>query len=212
MIDFKKKFNKSEAHKSGQSQNPKILEVNLVKNEKQISFDWNKKIFILSIVLFVALAVVLEIYFGLIWWQAQEEARIKALDDEVFKINVQVEDLKNKESDALNYKAKSAAFSSLLDGHIYWSNFFDWVEKNTLNTVKYLNFQGDLSGSYSLEATTQTYADVSWQVKSFLNDKNTVRAAVAEAAFVKDSDKTKPNQINFTLSLQIKPTIFKKIW
>lgn len=212
MIDFKKKFNKSEEHKSGQVQNPKILEVNLVKNERQISFDWNKKIFIFSTVLLAALAVVLEIYFGLSWWQAKEEARIQTLNDEVFKINAQVEVLKNKESDALNYKAKSAVFSALLDGHVYWSSFFDWLEKNTLNTIKYSDFQGDLSGNYSLNAATQSYADVSWQVKSFLNDPNVIKAAVAEAALIKDSEKTKESQINFTLSLQVKPAIFKKVW
>ena len=161
-------------------------------------------------VLIVAIIFVLELYFGLDWWQKKQEDQIKVVSDKITEINAQVVSLKNKNEDALDYKAKSAAFSALLNNHVYWNNFFSWLEKNTLNSVQYNGFQGDLSGNYQLDALAPTYADVSWQVKAFLNDPAINSAEVKSATLAKDADKIKANQVSFSLSLQVNPSIFTK--
>jgi hypothetical protein len=98
----------------------------------------------------------------------------------------------------------------LLNNHLYWSNFFSWLEKNTLSSVKYGGFSGDLSGLYTLGASAQSFADVSWQVKNFLNDPLTRQVEVMSASATKGKNKGQSGIVNFDLVLQVKPEIFRK--
>ncbi len=204
----KRKLNKPKETKQRELQNPKILEVNLIKEEAAVSFNWSKNLLMLVFVLFLAGLVVAEVYFGLNWWEKQEAAQIQVLSDKVMKLNEETGKLKKSAAAALAYKEKSAVFTGLLSDHIYWSNFFNWLEKNTLSSVRYGGFSGTLDGAYSFAATTGTYADVSWQVKAFLNDPLVQKVEVTNAASSKD--KTKSDRISFNLVLKVNPGIFKK--
>jgi len=214
-LSKKKNNNRKEGNSGGFLQNPKILEVNLVKDEVSVSFDWQQSLLVLALVLGLATLFVAEIYFGLVWWEKQEIAQTQAIEDEIAQTNVKVDNLKNDIGSVLAYKEKSAAFSDLLDDHIYWTNFFSWLEKNTLSSVKYQDFSGGLDGEYSLKAVTNTYADVSWQTKAFLKspltDKISVSMANAVGKEEGEADGAKAiKEISFALSLKVKPEIFKK--
>ncbi|NCN99535.1 hypothetical protein GW920_00175 [Candidatus Falkowbacteria bacterium] len=191
------------------SQNPKILEVNLIKDEGQTFFDWNKNLLVLALVIFLAGIFVVEVYFGLTWWESQEAARLEPIRISVAEANAATAKLKNQTSDALNYKDKINDFSILLNDHIYWSNFFNWLERNTLSTVQYDSFEGGLDGSYILSATAPSYADISWQVKSFLNDSKTKKVKVLSASNLREKDSATPGQVKFEILLQVDPVIFK---
>jgi Tfp pilus assembly protein PilN len=209
MFLLKKKPNKKEGRDSGFLQNPKILDVNLVKDEVQVSFDWRKNLLVLALVLALAALFVGEIYFGLDQWEKQEALLTKTLEDQADYTNAEVSKLKKQIGAALVYKEKSAVFSGLLDNHVYWTNFFSWLEKNTLSSVKYEQFSGGLDGLYTLSATAKTYADVSWQVRAFL------KAPFVEKVQVVTAESTNTGQegnsdLNFKITLKVKPEIFKK--
>lgn len=204
----KRKLNKQNDKKTPELQNPKILEVNLIRDEATVSFDWSKNILVLVVVLFLAGLVVAEVYYGLQRWQEQEMAQVQVWSDKVAKLDAEASVLKKTASAAVSYKDKSAIFNDLLNNHIYWSNFFAWLEKNTLSSVRYDGFSGGLGGTYSLSATADTYADISWQVKAFLNDPLVESAIVTSAAPVKSETKT--GRIGFSIVLKVKPSIFKK--
>lgn len=198
-------------------QNPKILEVNLIKGEVRIAFDWRKNIFTLLITLLVAGAFITEIYFGLNLWAKQEEIRAQALADEITRLNTEIKDTKAKAEAALEYKNKAAEVSRLINNHIYWSNFFDWLEKKTLSTVKFAGFEGGIDGVYTLEATAASYQDVSWQVRTFLGDPLVKKAAVAEVSAAEEEGQVIDGEVSggrravsFSLELEIDPEIFKK--
>lgn len=207
---FSTKLNKPSKKKRDNLQNPKILEVNLVRDEVQVSFDWKKNILILSLTLLIAAAVMTEIYLGLNWWADQEEQASQIWARETDKLNAETVSLKNQAAPALAYKAKSAVFGRLLDSHIYYSQFLSYLEKNTLSTVKYSGFHGDLSGHYSLGGTAANFAEAAWQVRSFLNDPLTVKAEIASVQASAAKDKQTAGGVSFTLLLQVKPEIFKK--
>jgi len=189
-------------------QNPKILEVNLIKDEVQVSFDYNRGFFILIMMLVVAGLLVTEVYLGLDWWQRQENARVEELRVETDKIGREATELNNKLASALTFKEKSAAFSSLLEKHVYWNNFFSWLEKNTLTTIKYKDFVGDLTGEYTLSGQAQTLADISWQVKTLLDDPLTVSVEVKQATVGERSENSEAGPVAFELQLKVKPEIF----
>jgi len=202
-------FNKKkEGSKKHELQNPKILEVNLIKEEAVVSFDWNKNLLVLILVLMLAGLLVTEVYFGLNWWESQEAAQVQVLSDQVVKLDSEAAKLKKTASAALLYKDKSAVFTDLLNNHVYWSNFFSWLEKNTLSSVRYEGFSGSLDGTYSLAATTDSFADISWQVKAFLNDPMIKDVEVVNAAGSKDQNK--PGRVGFNIVFELNQSLFNK--
>ncbi|MFA6514567.1 MAG: hypothetical protein WCT50_04765 [Patescibacteria group bacterium] len=158
--------------------NPKILEVNLIKSEIGLDFDWKKNSKGLVIALVVAGLIIFELYTGLDWWQKDEEKRLEKLKTKISEQSKEVNDFRKSADEALSYKDKTVEVGNLLNNHIYWTNFFSWLEKNTLSTVSYNGFSGKLDGKYSLNGTASSYADVAWQVKTLLESPITLKAAV----------------------------------
>jgi len=220
MLFLKSKKGKKEFIKKNSTQNPKILEVNLIKGEVKISFDWKKNISLLVLVFIIAGAFVVEIYFGLDLWAKKEALKAEALTKEIEIITKDIKDSQKKADAALLYKNKSQEVSRLLANHIYWSTFFDWLEKNTLSSVKFASFEGSTDGKYTLEGTATRYQDVSWQVKA-LSDSSLVKKVEVLQVASADEDKasgaesenaTSSSQkiVNFSLELEIDPVIFRK--
>ncbi|MEI6529758.1 MAG: hypothetical protein WCN88_05200 [Candidatus Falkowbacteria bacterium] len=212
MLFFKPKKGTKEETKKNLLQNPKILEVNLIKDEVKIAFDWNKNISILMVVLFIASIFVAEIYFGLDWWQKQELVEAQSIENDIIKVNRDISKIKGTADEALSYKNKSIEVGRLLDSHIYWSNFFNWLEKNTLSTVKFDSFGGSTNGLYSLSAKALSYAEVSWQVKAFLADPMVKKVEVlsVNSSLMNSKTKSLDAGVNFALSFELDPAIFKK--
>ena len=211
MFSLKLKTKKKEARPALVS-NPKILEVNLIKSDSGVSFNWGKNLTTAFLVFFIAGVVIAEIYFGLDWWENQEIAKTQVTEQEITKLNHDISTLNNQANEALRYKEKVLALSGLLNNHIYWSNFLGWLEKNTLSSVQYEGLSGNISGTYSFVAVSKTYADVSWQTKAFLNDPMTKKVTVDTAASSQSKDKGKETapQVDFTINLEVNPAIFKK--
>lgn len=212
MFSLKLKPKTKDINKKPVVSNPKILEINLIKEDSSVSFDWGKNLSTILLVFFVAAVLVAEIYFGLDWWQNQEMVKTQKISAEVAKLNKEIANLNNQATEAFKYKDKVLILSGLLNNHVYWSNFLNYLEKNTISTVQYDGLKGDVSGNYAFTATAKTYADVSWQTKAFLNDPMTKGVSVEQASYLKgkDDDKEKKSQIDFTLKLDINPAIFKK--
>lgn len=209
MFSFKLK-QKNKETKVAAISNPKILEVNLIREERGISFNWSKNLATMFLVFSVAAVVLAEIYFGLDWWQKQEIKKTELTVEEIARFDREISALNNQANEALKYQEKALALSSLLNNHVYWSNFLTWLEKNTLSSVQYEALSGDLSGAYTFAATAKTYADVSWQTKAFLNDPLTKKVSVDQASFAKSKDASKGSQVTFSLVLEVNPAVFKK--
>lgn len=213
---FSKLKNKKKNLDLGSSfSNPEVLEVNLIKDEMEVDFELNKRLFSLFLVLFVAGLFVAEIYFGLDWWQKEEEYKAVTLQNDYIKVTREVKNIKAKVQEVTNFKDKLVVSKKMMDNHIYWTNFFTWLEKNTLNSVLYNGFSGDVSGIYTLGATAKNYRDISWQVKNFQNDKYVNLASVSSGSYGKsDQDNSEEKKdladqtVNFSIELEVKPEIF----
>lgn len=205
---FRQKKNKQGQHLEEALRNPKILEVNLIKEEVQVSFDWNKHISVMLVSLFFAGLFVAELYFGLAWWEKQEIVEAQALNDKIAETNREINLIRDQAREALAFKSRSAELSRLLASHIHWTSFFSWLEKNTLSSVKYEEFSGDISGKYKLEGRAPAYADVSWQAKTLSENPKVKSVSISQAESTM-SDQDQAPQINFKLEIEISPDIFK---
>jgi hypothetical protein len=206
---FKKKLNKA-ADKNDNFINPKVLEVNLVKDEVGIEFNWSKHLLSLFITLFVAGLFVAEIYYGLDWWQKQEEDRTASINAEYQNVTSKIKNISNNSKDYSIFKDKVALTKQMTDNHIYWTNFFDWLEKNTLNSVTYSSFAGDISGDYTLSAKSKTFSDISWQVKA-LKDNDLVNSVNVDSGSSGRGDAkniSASDEVSFALNFKVKPQVF----
>jgi hypothetical protein len=207
-------FSKNPSHRTGDNKkdsfsNPKILEVNLIKGEARVLFDWRKELLVLLVIFLIAGSLVAELYFGLDWWGREEMANAQLLSNQIDALNRDIAQIKGQTDAALTYQAKTAAVGQLLTNHIYWTKFLRWLEKDTLSSVKYAGFSGDLTGLYNLAANAPSYAEVSWQAKAFSDDPLVEKVEIISAGGV-GKDAKAQSGINFPLSLQVKPDIFKK--
>ena len=207
---FTKKLNNAKQSLKDSFVNPKVLEVNLVKDEVGVEFNLSKHIFSLCLALFVAALLLTEIYYGLDWWQKQEERKTLAINIEYDDVSHQIKNIDTNAKDFTIFKDKLDITKKMADNHIYWTDFFNWLEQNTLNTVTYGGFSGDTSGVYVLGASAKTFSDISWQVKNFRDNKfvNSVRVDSGNSGRSDDKNKTSDNSVSFSLNLKVKPQIF----
>ena len=207
---FDKKPKKAASPKAEDSLvNPKVLEVNLVKVEISIEFNWSKHLLALFLTLAVAAIFVGEIYYGLNWWQQQEEEKTVALNTEYETVSKQIKNVNYNSKDFVSFKDKLDLTKKLADSHVYWSDFFDWLEAKTLNTVSYNGFSGDISGQYTMSAEANDFSDISWQVKNFKADPFVISARVDSGSVErKDENSNTAAKVSFPLIIQVKPAIF----
>ncbi len=209
MIFPKKKKATKNSGMQNALQNPKILEVNLIRDEVRISFDWKKNASFILLSLFVVAVFVIEIYFGLDQWEKKEQAAAQTLEEQTAKVSGEVSEMKKTAAPALAYRSKAVAVSQLLDNHVYWTNFFSWLEKKTLSSIYYQGFVGKDDGSYNLEAVASSYAEASWQAQALASDPFVLKAEIKKVEVASDSQGA-PEGIGFTINLQVDPKIFKR--
>jgi hypothetical protein len=213
VFNFPSKKNKKVSKKKpDSSQNPKVLEVNLIKNEMQITFDWSQHLGTLFFAVVVTALFVVEIYFGLNLWNDYEGERVLASENKCNQVSQDIRALKTESDQILAFKKRADAANSLIGNHIYWTNFLDWLEKNTLSTVTYDGISGKNDGLYNLTANANAFREVSWQTRAFMADPSVISVRVDEAS-LKKPDKTEDDAntstVSFNLILKVDPQIFK---
>lgn len=236
MLFAKKKKNNPINSSDSVLKNPKILEVNLIKDEVGADFEWRKNIKAPLFALLAVIIIIIELNLGLSWWEKDETRRLEFIESETRRVGNEINTFRQEAAPALAYQTKTIEVAKMLNNHIYWTNFFAWLEKNTLSTVTFEGFAGNVDGKYSLAGNAGSFAEVSWQVKQFSNDPNTINAKVdlassgesrtKEEILAAQEQATQAAQnatssvslvapletsgINFSIDLTVNPEIFKK--
>lgn len=212
MLNFKSKKKqklKAENSKDLSSQNPKILEVNLIKDEMREGFNLAKHGKTLLFALFVAALFLLEIYLGLNWWSTYEEKRLAETESLFNAISEEIRGMKEESDQIVAFRKRVELADSLLNRHVYWSNFFSWLEQNTLSSVRYEGFSGKNDGRYVLSASTKAFRDVSWQARLFLADPLVASVRIDQGGGERNLEDINNNDnISFSVDLKIDPKIF----
>lgn len=187
---------------------PQILKTNLMQMEEAVSIDWQGKIKLLILNVLLAALVIAAAYAGLLFWeteqyiaQTQIRAEIAILDEQISALTRNIEN-----ADIFRRKVKLAG--QLLKRHIYWTNFFTFLEENTLANVKYQgNFSGDTGGQYAFTATVDSYDMVYQQVKAFSGNDMVSSVKVNSASLSAANNQT---NVQFGIELGLKPELFNK--
>jgi len=195
----------------------RVLETNLIKGELASFFNWKKGILILAIYSLVSGLVVAGFYGGLSLWEKQIKRerseysnRIRDLDEKVIK------PLEEEAKKILSEQERIKLAGTLLKKHIYWTNFFEFLENNTLPDVYYTSdFSGGIDGKYSLSARSKDFKTILEQVDIMRENENVKEAAVDGGSVVapakkeqNDGERSAEGGVDFKLKLIINPSLF----
>jgi hypothetical protein len=192
------------------TKSPEVLDIDLIKDEIPVIFDKQK--YMRMLWWFVGLAVVFValVYLALYLWEAQEiKKKSDALSSEISKLDGEIASYREQAVLASILKDRGESIAPIVGRHIYWNNFFKFLEKNTLANVYYSGFSGDVSGKYVLHATVDDFRATSFQIKSFIADSHTESAKITNEEMIDGSDGERTSEI-FDLNLSVKPSLFNE--
>lgn len=183
-----------------------VLEVNLVKSEIVKFFDWQKGVLLLLLFIFLSMTLISGAYWGISYWGTKKQyAQNPAYIQSYYKINKEIKDREGQVDEVLKFKHQLDLANFLLRRHIYWSNFFDFLEDNTLSNVYFSAFTGDIDGNYRLSASTNNFDAINAQTKKFLGNPY-VRGATVDSGTIQ-GEKGKVN-VSFELIFSLDPAVF----
>ncbi len=192
-----------------------ILETNLIKEQKLIFTDWRKHRRHLSMAIVFSLFVVAALYGWLSW----EEARLRNMglitpgEKELAEKKQQLASLKEEAEKLSSLREKAKKAKKILDNHVYWTNFFNYLEENTIAEVYYEEFSGDLSGKYSLTGNTEDFEFFikqvdAWQKENKYTEKATVKGGETKSRVSDTQGKRSGTVVNFEIDLKVDKEIF----
>src|SRR3989339_88783 len=205
---------------------PGILKTNLIKDEVTTFFDWRKNLRVLFINLTYTGLAISVIYIGLAYWESRVSEYSLTVINQIEEIIPQIKRAENEAEKIDAFQKKVDLVSDLFAKHIYWTNFFRFLEKNTLSEAYYIGgFSGDTKGEYTFDAEVSDYPSVADQI-TILEANEFVTGLVVESARQEMSKKEtsagkneaentgsatdKEMKVNFSLLIKVKPDIFYK--
>jgi len=192
----------------------KELEPNLIKDKIIVFFDWKKNIISFLLLFIVSSLLVAGAYGGLFWWGEKKEAQNQEMVKRLEKLDEQIKQTEENLEEIFAFKKKLKLVDNLLDQHIYWTNFFNFLEENTLPEVYYLNFSGDNSGNYNLPAIAKNFSDIEAQVRQMLESDYVIEAKVDQGSMtfreIEPGSEVETGMVSFELSLSLDPNVFIK--
>lgn len=192
------------------------LDTNLVKGQQFAFFNWPRAIKINIAAVVFSLALVGGVWAYLFILSSRPEPlsdlqkQIAAKKQEEINLAAEVEKLSN-----LRRIAIGAA--EILDKHIYWTNFFNLLEANTLADIYFTGFEGSVDGEYSIPAQAKDFAALGQQLQAWQDAKdNNISSVSVDKAELKTQVKSRSNEqgggeyISFGLNLSVNPGIFRR--
>ncbi|MCX6792484.1 MAG: hypothetical protein NTY12_00485 [Candidatus Falkowbacteria bacterium] len=185
------------------------VKANLIKDQVVLFFNWQQKMLTLSLSLILCCLAISLVYVSLLIWQKEKLndnkstfANQAAINNEVVKSESELKEITafNKKLDAVSY---------ILNNHVYWTNFFVFLENNTLKDVYFTSFSGDLSGKYKIPSIARNLDAISLQLE-VMKGYNMLRTVQYSASQTVPATADKPSTVKFDLEMSLDQKIFIK--
>jgi len=162
------------------------------------------------IAIVVILVLVLGGSFGLLkWYQGKFVSELEKIEKDIGSIEKQIANLDEAKNRAEILQKQFVVADKLLTKHVYWTEVFSFMEKNTVPDVYFKNFVGGIDGSISLSGIAKSYKAVAEQIVSLREAENAEKISITSAsASVAPTGET--TEVNFDAKLKLKPEIFLK--
>ena len=183
------------------------LDTNLIKGEFYIFFDWQKNVIYLMIGILISSIMLSGVYFSISYIEESKSSVVREYTEEIREIRLKVLGAEKEIAKINNFGSKIELAKEVLDSHIYWSNFFTFLEENTLSNVYYSGFAGNTGGVYNLSARTNSFDTLYAQILHLKNNPDIFEIKTENGNRVVDTE-TEDSYVEFNLNLKINPRIF----
>jgi hypothetical protein len=146
-------------------QNSGVIATNLIDKSDYSFFDSAKKLKYIAVGVFGAIFLSVAAFSALLYWENSELETLKLRKSEIAALEARVKKMETGISDAQVFQGRLVLVEKLLDKHIYWNNFLDFLEEKTLPNVFFkdgLSVNSD--GSMNFSAQTDDYESVKNQL------------------------------------------------
>jgi len=191
--------------------------VNLLPEELAGQAEPRQKLIYLAIVALAAIVVIGAIYGFMVWYQSSISTKTADVKAQRTNVETQISDNRETQKKAIALKQETDMVKELLNKHIYWTKFFDKLEKYIIDDV-YLtgSFTGSTSSQISLSAIGKDFDSVAKQLTVLNNAPDFVSGVtITSAQKSGEATSTIPGAtvaqgVSFTIDLQLVDDIFYK--
>ncbi len=185
------------------------VKANLIKDQGVLFFNWKQRLLTLGLALVLSSLAIGLVYVGLLIWQKERLRDNESTLANFEAINAEIAKNEREIQDIVAFNRKLDIVSFILTNHVYWSNFFKFLEANTLKDVYFEKFTGDLTGQYMIPAVARNLDAASSQLE-VMKAYSLVRS-VQYLAGQTVADSTGDGQrTKFNLEISVDPKIFIK--
>jgi hypothetical protein len=185
------------------------VKANLVKDQGVLFFNWRQRSLTLALALVLCSLALGLVYVGLLIWQKERLSDNEATLANFEAINAEVAKNEKEIEEIIAFNRKLDVVSFILANHVHWTNYFDFLEANTLKSVYYQSFSGDISGNYSIPALAKDLDAISLQLE-VMKAYNLMRSVQYSSASASAGGPNEPSTVNFNLEMSLDPKIFLK--
>ncbi len=151
--------------------NPGVLETNLIDKSDFSFFDSSEKVKIIFIGVVASLFLVAASYAGLLYYEHSALTKLKEKKAEIIELEKKASALEVEIADAKKFQEKLGLTTKILNGHVFWSELFKFLEESTLANVFYVDgMNTSLGADFSLQATTDDYESIRNQLVVLFKD------------------------------------------
>ena len=199
--------------KENKSERGTVLDVNLIPAElaKHPELELPRKLFLSGSLIFIFIILIAGGYLGITWYQIKITREIKALSTEIVDLDQEIKNQEETKLAALDLQQRLKLVEQLLNGHVYWTKFFDLLEQSTIDEVYYTNFSMAGREKLVIAAVGKDYNSVAKQLVSFEQATDFVKTVRIDAASAKIDEKTGTYAgVSFNINLEFLPEVFVK--
>ncbi|MFH1254953.1 MAG: hypothetical protein V1667_00530 [bacterium] len=222
LLDYQRVFNSEKNNKKSveavkpipaepagkaEEKNDQILKTNLIQGEIVTFFDWRSKIIVSAIAILAPIFIIAASYYGLEFYQKNSRLKNSEQSQKFSDLEKKVAEEESGLDEILNFQKKLSIVSQVFEKHIYWTNFFKFLEDNTIKNVYFTSFDGDTGGNYAMEALASDYGSISEQIGVFKNNKKIASVEAGGGETISGDEKNK-SMVKFDLKFSISNGIF----
>lgn len=189
--------------------NPEILKTNLIKGDVVIFINWRDNILLLFLGIIFPIILIAGIYQNIMLDKKKQIMKESLLKEKIVRIKQKVKLAKENIKEVTIFQDKVVLIEGLLERHIYWTNFFKFLEDTTIEDVYYSGFSGSTNGVYAFAATADSFNMVTKQIET-LREHSKVKLAKTSGGSVGGSAE-QSGRVSFSLRLEVYPEIFYRV-
>jgi Tfp pilus assembly protein PilN len=155
-------------------------------------------------------AVVLLVSIGLTLYGMYMQQQLGSISSTLASTNAQIATIEREAKNLSSFQNRLGKVRTLLENHVYWSQFIDALEKITLPSVSYDNLSVSTQGTLTLSASARNYATVARQLIAFQNANHLATSVHVNGATAQVNQLGDTIGAKFTITFVLNQNLLKK--